>query len=717
MLLPVPKKIEFVGGVCALPARPALHIGGKLDQAGVFLRELQATRAGDAGSAAISLLPVEAAPASLRVSAQEREGYALRVGKQGVTIWAGSRAGWLYGAMTLRQLRAQYGDRIPCLVIRDRPALARRGVQLSFPQGHTEYRSAYMRHLIPWLARWKINELYLYLESYFDFPSLPHMAGPGAMTPEDALALDALCRAYNIEVIPMLNVLAHSGELLATQRYQHLTEYKPPEDQRVVRPFNLCASNREVERLVDGMLDDLIACFTAGTIHVGGDEVSCIGECPTCRKKAKDMSAFGRYSQYYGRVLEILQRNGRRGGIWGDMLLHYCQGKPDREQKRLLRRWRENAVIYDWHYSGGGRESLKLFTGAGLTTIACSSTHLCYSSAVWPAQSVNQRLLFNDAQAVGAAGGMTTAWGNFTGLHEEQFNYLHATGATILWSGADGSRLARGLDTGSFDRAYRLQRYGLRTCVFTDYLHLLGDAGGPVLRTIKPLHGLGLRKCLYHTTNVLDFWFYAAGPLGGGKFGRYKAAIARARGLWKRIGMARPDDPYLWAMEGPLLNHEHLIARYAMTEAVYSLYNQAARAQYDDVRRFRALLEKAASRLLQHLKDFGPIDAYLARGRRELGFEQSTIHRISATKAGIRELAALIRYFGKLNRPLPANRSLPAYRPLPAFQQLCNVYLEPFRTNWYGDREHEWAAESPRFRRFSITLPGPWSAEATEERE
>ena len=62
-----------------------------------------------------------------------------------------------------------------------------------------------------------------------------------------------------------------------------------------------------------------------------------------------------------------------------------------------------------------------------------------------PAQATNQRLLFADAIAAGADGGMTTAWTNFTGLHEEQYNYLHATGAVMLWSGPDGEYLAKDL--------------------------------------------------------------------------------------------------------------------------------------------------------------------------------------------------------------------------------------------------------------------------------
>ena len=57
------------------------------------------------------------------------------------------------------------------------------------------------------------------------------------------------------------------------------------------------------------------------------------------------------------------------------------------------------------------------------------------------------------------------------------------------------------------------------------------------------------------------------------------------------------------------------------------------------------------------------------------------------------ELAALLKNFGD------------SHRPLPAFLQLYNVFLSITRTRWYVSREHEWAAEEPRFQRFCIDGP------------
>lgn len=697
MLLPVPRRLEMTGGTCLVPQTPFAYADdGNL---GVITHELGVQAAPQPQRATFRFYNAAGAPAELRRDSSLSEGYALRIASDGVDVWAADEAGRFYAAMTLRQLLKQYGCRLPCMAAGDAPVLRRRGVQVCFPQGHTEYRRAYYHHLVPWLARWKINELYLYIESYFDFPSLPHMAGPGAMTPADARDLDALCRAHHISLIPMLNTLGHCGELLATQRYQHLSEYKPPEHARMVRPFNLCASSREVYRLIDGMLDDLMACFSAPTLHIGGDEVSCIGECPRCKRAAPDLSAFGRYAQYYGRILDRLKAKGRQGGIWGDMLLHYSEELSEPERKKLFAPWREkNAIIYDWHYSGGGQESLERFVGAGLETIACSSTSLCYASSLWPAQRVNQRDLYADAVQTGATGGLTTDWGNFTGMHHEQFNYLHASGGTLLWSGADGEQLAPGLTLARFEQAWAFHRYGLRSKTLAAYLHTLGDAKGAVLEPL-PTQGHGLRKCLYHTVNPLDFWAWAGGALQGARLTRYKAGIARARRLWDtvvdEIAANGNGDRYFRYLEGPLLGHEHLLDRFVTLESAYGLYDKAARCQYDDPTHFAKLLEKSACLCEEHAQRFGPLLAYLTGMRRDLGMEQSSIQRLRAVRKNLAEIAAFLR------------QRQHSERPLPAFQQLQNVFMEPYRTNWYGDREHEWASEAPRFRRFSLRETKP----------
>jgi hypothetical protein len=714
LLLPPPRTVVRRAGVCRLPGSPVVgfeHESASDPLRRTILRELGGTE-GRAEKAVVSFGSVASAPMQslsddLRNFAVAPGGYALQVAEDGIAVGAATPAGMLYGAMTLSQLIREYGRTIPCLLIGDAPVLARRGVQLPFVQGHTAYRADYLRHLVPQLARWKINELYLYLESYFDFPSLPHMAGPGAMTLDNARSLDALCREYNIALIPMLNTLAHCGELLSAQRYNHLAEYPEGADRRVVRPFNLCASNPETHRVIDGMLDDLLGSFSASTIHVGGDEVSCLGECPRCRERGR--GPFELYVEYYGRILARLSEAGRRGGIWGDMLLQHSSELPAAETTAFMAPLAGKAVIYDWHYSGGGKESLELFVKAGFTTIACSSTNLCYSSALWPGQRERQLELFRDAVDAHAEGGMTTAWANQFGLHEEQLSYLHGTGAALLWSGAGGNPAQSepgGTTLAQCESAFALHRYGVRSTLLTDYLYAVGDIDGPVLAVLKPNHGVDLRKMLYHTVNVLEFWLHFCDRLAGPGLEKYRQGIGEVRRVWDRLAgePGARSNRYFPLLQGPLLMHEHLLARYEASEAMYRAYDAAAAVQLDDPAAFADHLADAACAIGRHREDFPPIEEYLKRATDDAGLEQSSLRRIEATKKGIEELMALMDHFKT------------AERPLPAFQQLASVFLEPFRTRWYGDREHEWVSEPGRFRRYSLNEPGLWGAvPATED--
>lgn len=695
LIIPPPKKIKLENGFLSIPKNPGIaglncfkeHFEEILcNEIGEFTRKKEI-------EAKIIFCSPENSPAELRAFALKDEGYVLTVDSSATKIYAQSEVGFLYGIMTLRQLIRQFGSRIPCMRIGDAPNLAHRGVQLSFAQGHTSYRHSFMQHLVPELARWKINALYLYLESYFDFPSLPHTAGPGAMTAEEAVDLDMLCKSYGITLIPELNLMGHSGEILSLQKYSHLKEHFPKDDPRTLDCSSLCPSSTEVKKLVDTMLQDVFKCFSSELIHVGGDEVAILGQCPKCSKAKKGKTNFEFYSEYFGRIRDLASKNGRKIGIWSDMILDNCNPPKTEVQQKALDSLKKGILIYDWHYCGGALDTLKFFVDQGFETIACSSSHLCHSSSMWPAQSENQKLLFASASLAKASGGITTAWSNFAGLHEEQLNYLFATGAASLWSGPGQKTFVPGLSMKNFEAAYSLQRYGFKTDKLMKYLHLLGDVGGSILKPLSPLNGSNLRKCLFHTDNVLTFWKEYSYILSGDGIMKYRTAVANARKLWGKIEKegVKCNDIYLHFLEGPLLTHEHLIRRFEITEKLYTLYDEAANKQFDKPLEFSKLMGEAANVLLGHLNDFSAVKKYLVDARETLGLERSSILRIQATMKKIKDLANYLLHLGKSDRPLPE------------FIQLHNYFLSQPKTNWYGSREHDWAEEVGRFQRYTIT--------------
>lgn len=708
LLLPCPRKVETGIGIFILEDKPTLYYQGKDILYKTIIKELGAKPTKNKSNAQVKLLLSGETPEDLSEWTGNPEGYVLVINAEGISIYASQPAGHLYGIMTLVQLRCQYGCQLPQLRIGDAPVMSHRGAMLSFPQGHCAYRAAYLKNLIPQLSRWKINVLYLYLETYFEFPSMPHSAGPGAMKPSDAEEMDGLCKAYNIKLIPQLNVLGHSGEFLGLQKYSKLAECSPEKDARTVFGGDLCACSPEVDKVVDCILEDIMNCFSSDIIHIGGDEVASLGVCPVCAPEVEKIgSKQGLYLRYFNRIKEVLNRRGRKMGIWGDMLIHYYKDIPPIERKIVFEPLLKGTIIYEWSYDGSSPDEIGFFVKEGFETIVCSSTNLFPVSSLWPYQSVNQRMLFADAVELGASGGMTTAWLNFMGLHEEQFNYLSASGGTALWSGATKEHLAPGLTNKQFEKAYSLQRYGLKTDILTQFWHILGDAGGPVLKALKPLGGANVRNCLYRTDNVLSFWKHYSRILSGEKLDMYREGILQARRLWDKVIEEAQgcSDPYLHLQAAPLLMHEHLIRRFDMTESVYSCYDSAAQVQFDNPELFKQLLEKAVSLLLSHLDDFAPVEKYLVDARKSFGLERSSIIRVRETKRNICKLASFLKHLSVSNRMLPT------------FIQLHDMFLERFLNCMYICREHEWATGPEVFKRYTVQAY-PWDVSAAkEERE
>ncbi|WP_409342263.1 family 20 glycosylhydrolase [Paenibacillus sp. MBLB4367] len=721
LLLPMPQHVEWLTGAYRLTENACMTLPELNEEDSpiwaTIAKELKAEAAGDGSRAAIRLRAFGEGPggtedgavwlSGLRRFAEAPEGYVLAIGTEGIDLWASAPAGYLYGAMTLKQLKRQFGSELPCLRIGDAPTMAHRGMQIALAQGMTEYRKDYMEHLVQVLAGWKMNALYLYMETFFDFPSEPHLGGPGAMTADDARSLDSLCQAYHIKLIPQLNLLAHCGELLSLQKYHHLSECGSDKDFRTASPYTMCASSPEVLALSDRLLGDILDCFSADIVCVGGDEVESLGECPRCKPKLEEKGKIGIYVDHFSRIKSIVNARGRQIGIWGDMLIgHFAKSTAD-ERRYAVDALAQGSVIYDWHYTGGSYDTLQAFAEAGFETIACASTNLCYSASVNLAQIGKHRELFADAEAAGALGGMTTAWVNAYGLHEEQMNVLIAADAGMLWSGP--SKIYTELEAAAagetFERAYALQRYGLATTAIADYFRVTGDEDGAVLRHLAPLNGVDIRKCLYQTDNVLMMWKLYSLILGGEKLERYEAGIRQARELWDRVAAEAEErrhegeGRFLTLQEGPVLMHEHLAKRFRMTEDVYAHYDRAAKAQYADEAAFRSELGTAAERLLDHLADFAPVERYVSEVHDKLGLESSTLLRLEATKRKMRELADFLAHLAASDRPLPA------------FVALHDVFMRPFYTPWFIDRQHEWATGPERFRRFSVQ-DGAWKANA-----
>ena len=448
--------------------------------------------------------------------------------------------------------------------------------------------------------------------------------------------------------------MAHCLDLLTLQKFSHLAEHSAGQDWRTSAGNTLCATSLEVRRFIDALLADVFDVFESPIVHVGGDEVALLGECPRCQKRTEHRDKLDLYVAYLDRIRGLAAPRGRRIGIWGDVLLNHHLHAPSREFRELIAPMREGAIIYDWHYDGASRRSLEFFVGEGFATVASSTTALYAAASPWPAQAQCLREFYADAIAAGAFGALTTSWENYAGLHEEHGNYLFAASGAAGGPGRRGSTSPPNFTTAEFEKAYALDRYGLRTDTLWRYLHAMGDLRGPVLGP-WPLNAANVRRCVYHSDNPLSVWQQYAPILKGAKLTQYHRALRQGRQLWQRLlRQVGAGDPYLHLHEGSLLTHEHLLKRLEMGERLYQLYDRAAEASS----RTRGVLSNCSHRRRRccgaHQRDYDGVEKYLEAAHRELGMERASLRRIGATRKKTLELAGLLGSFATGRHPLPA---------------------------------------------------------------
>ena len=155
------------------------------------------------------------------------EAYHLAITTTGIHWAWRSPAGKRHAATTLAQLKVQYGDKLPCMVINDAPVFAVRGVMLDISRDRVP-TMAHLFEIVELLASWKINHLQLYTEHTFAYVGHDEVwrdASP--MTAEEIRQLDKYCRARGIELTANQNCFGHLSNWFKHSKYASLGEITP----------------------------------------------------------------------------------------------------------------------------------------------------------------------------------------------------------------------------------------------------------------------------------------------------------------------------------------------------------------------------------------------------------------------------------------------------------------------------------------------------------
>lgn len=264
----------------------------------------------------------------VKESSIDSEGYILEISPSKIIIKATDYAGMFNGFQTLRQaipVGTNMETAIPSMVITDNPRFHWRGVLLDVSR-HFQTK-AFVLKQIEVLSSYKINKFHLHLTDdqgwRIEIKKYPNLTKKGAWradrtgiawwsreaataeeskiiggfyTQNDIKDIIAYAKTRNVEIIPEIDVPAHSKALIAS--YPHLFCYdEVPEGVNFEvavggkAPDNaLCAGKETTYDFLEDIIEEIADLFPTKYFHIGGDECNKSNwkKCPHCQKVKAD---------------------------------------------------------------------------------------------------------------------------------------------------------------------------------------------------------------------------------------------------------------------------------------------------------------------------------------------------------------------------------------------------------------------------------------------
>jgi hexosaminidase len=383
------------------------------------------------------------------------EHYTLRVGAGAIEIAASSQHGLQHGLATLVQLITLASGApgrltLPCLTLEDWPDLPARGAMLDVSRDRVP-TLATARLLIDRLARWKLNQLQLYMEHTFAYAGHERVwrdASP--FSASEIRELDRYARARHVELVPNQNSFGHMQRWLVHEPYRALAEcpegFEHPANW-TGEPYGLCPLDPGSLALLEDLYDQLGACFTSRQLNVGLDETIDLGRGRS--KIACDERGTGRvYLEFLQAVHARVEARGRRMQFWGDIIVQHPE---------LIGELPKGALALEWGYEAEHpwAEHLARFREAGLAFHVCPGTSSWNSIAGRSDNALeNLARAATQGKAAGASGMLITDWGDHGHLQPLPVSYLGLlVGAAYAWNVTDASRtpdVPRWLDAHAF---------------------------------------------------------------------------------------------------------------------------------------------------------------------------------------------------------------------------------------------------------------------------
>lgn len=262
------------------------------------------------------------------------DAYRIRIAAAQAVVECATRRGALYALETLKQLRVEH-----CLQevsIEDYPALPLRGFHTNLATIRQFDFPAVMR-FIELLGKFKINCWLLEYNQRFSYAAPHHILNAAnAFSAAEIAAIEARCRYYEIEIMPLVQCIGHNGHIGSHQEYARLFE---PGAARVA-DLQLCPLREESFQLFTELATQVMAAHPGGRyFHIGADETRSLGNCPECAAVVAEHGKGKLYADYVNKVCRWVKSQGRTPVIWDDMLSHYPDAVPAIDRDLVIMYW------------------------------------------------------------------------------------------------------------------------------------------------------------------------------------------------------------------------------------------------------------------------------------------------------------------------------------------------------------------------------------------
>ena len=371
------------------------------------------------------------------------EGYRLDISDV-TTITASTVEGLVWGTRTVLQLSEQnHSAALPKGVAVDVPEYGLRGFMMDC--GRKFIPMSYLRSLVKMMSYYKMNTLQIHLNDngfrqFFNgdwnktqaafrlecdtYPGLT--AKDGHYTKAEFIELQELAEQYGVNIIPEIDVPAHS---LA------FTHYKPEIGSKEYGMDHLDLFNPETYKFVDGLFKEYLEgknpVFRGKVVHIGTDEYS--------NAKKDVVEKFRYFTDHYIKYVESF---GKQAAVWGAL----THAKGDTKVKS------QNVMMHCWYNGYADPKEMKR-QGYKLVSVPDGLVYIVPAAGYYY-DYLNCRELYNtwtpaqigdekfDERDPSILGGMFAVWNDHAGngitvkdIHDRLFPALQ-TLSTKCWTGA-----------------------------------------------------------------------------------------------------------------------------------------------------------------------------------------------------------------------------------------------------------------------------------------